>query len=304
MKETSPLWHQIAPSEYPWEREALAFVREALPDHEPYRAWANVEIVAEDGSIYEIDLLVLSPKGLFLVEIKSWDGTLEGDAMTWVLHRDGHTQTYDSPLLLANRKARKLASLLKRQKAARDVRFPFVGYVQSLLQLSSARIQRLRGVGAKTKKELREALRLLTPRFPAPAEDASASGLPALSDSEIGDLENRIVVSSLDLLLKRILPPARSKAEGERRILQALFGLSAEAPHPVSSWPSQTDVAEALGITRARVSQVLGKARQRWASSASLISLRDDIAKLLAAQGGAATVDELFAALLAVRGSA
>lgn len=188
-----------------------------------------------------------------------------------------------------------------------------IGDVQGLLQLSSARIQRLRGVGAKTKTELREALRLLTPRFPAPAEDAPVSDISGvsgvadfstLSDIEIGDAENRVVVSSLDPLLKRILPPARSKAVSERRILEALFGLSAEAPHPASSWPSQTEVAEALGITRARVSQVLGKARDRWASSASLISLRDDVAKLLAAQGGAASVDELFVALLATRGSA
>jgi serine/threonine protein kinase len=118
-------WRQIAPSEFPWEREALAFVREGLPDQEPYRAWANLEFIAEDG-IHEVDLLVLAPKGFFLVEIKSWPGTLEGDATTWVLRRDGKVQTFDSPLLLANRKARKLASLLKHQKAVRGVRLPLV----------------------------------------------------------------------------------------------------------------------------------------------------------------------------------
>ncbi len=117
MNETSHRWHQIAPSEFPWDREALAFVRWGLPDYEPYRAWSNLEFIAEDGSIHEIDLLVLCPKGFFLVEIKSWAGTLEGDATTWVLHREGRAHTYDSPLLLANRKARKLAALLKRQKA-------------------------------------------------------------------------------------------------------------------------------------------------------------------------------------------
>ena len=126
MNETSRRWHQIAPSEYPWEREALAFVRAGLPDQEPYRAWANLEFIAEDGGIHEVDLLVLAPKGFFLVEIKSWPGTLEGDATTWVLQRGGKPQTFDSPLLLANRKARKLASLLKRQKAARSVRLPLV----------------------------------------------------------------------------------------------------------------------------------------------------------------------------------
>jgi hypothetical protein len=126
VNETSPRWRQIAPSEFPWEREALAFVRAGLPDQEPYRAWANLEFISDDGGIHEVDLLVLAPKGFFLVEIKSWPGTLEGDATTWVLHRDGRPQTLDSPLLLANRKARKLASLLKRQKAARGVRLPLV----------------------------------------------------------------------------------------------------------------------------------------------------------------------------------
>jgi acyl carrier protein len=66
-------WHQITPSEYPWEREALAFLLQRLPDHEPYRAWANLEFIAEDGSILEIhmvpadftfvDALPLTPSG-------------------------------------------------------------------------------------------------------------------------------------------------------------------------------------------------------------------------------------------------
>lgn len=138
MNDSSPRWHQIAPSEFPWEREALAFIRQELPDQEPYQAWANLEFVGEDGAIQEVDLLVLSPKGLFLVEIKSWPGVLSGDTNTWTLEREGRSQTFDSPLLLANRKARKLASLLKRQKAARGAQFP---YVEPLVFLSHPAIQ-------------------------------------------------------------------------------------------------------------------------------------------------------------------
>src|SRR3954463_13518941 len=51
-------WDTIAPSPYPWERRALDFVRAGLPDHEPYRAWANFEFLAGDGALYEVDLLV------------------------------------------------------------------------------------------------------------------------------------------------------------------------------------------------------------------------------------------------------
>ena len=67
----SPRWHAITDSEFPWEREALAFVRAGLPDHEPYRVWSNFEFIADDGSINEVDLLVLTSKGFYLVEIKS-----------------------------------------------------------------------------------------------------------------------------------------------------------------------------------------------------------------------------------------
>ena len=76
-------WTTITPSQYPWERAALDFVRAGLPDHEPYRAWANFEFQSPDGAIYEVDLLVLTKQGLWLVEIKSRPGRVEGDAGTW-----------------------------------------------------------------------------------------------------------------------------------------------------------------------------------------------------------------------------
>ena len=39
-------WTTITESQYPWERDALDFVREQFPEHEPYRAWANFEFIA------------------------------------------------------------------------------------------------------------------------------------------------------------------------------------------------------------------------------------------------------------------
>ncbi len=95
MDANSPRWKEITPSEFPWEREALSWVRERLPDHEPYRAWSNFEFIAQDGSINEVDLLVLTPKGFFLVEIKSAPGIVEGDAGTWTWHHEGKIRTYD-----------------------------------------------------------------------------------------------------------------------------------------------------------------------------------------------------------------
>jgi serine/threonine protein kinase len=119
-------WRAITESQYPWEREALDFVRQRLPDYEPYRAWANFEFIAEDGKIYEVDLLVITPKGFFLVEIKSRPGLLEGDSHTWTWTQDGKRHSYDSPLILADRKAKRLKSLIAKQKSCQKVRVPFL----------------------------------------------------------------------------------------------------------------------------------------------------------------------------------
>ena len=119
MEATSPRWQATTDSAFPWERDALVFVRDRLPDHEPYRAWANFEFIADDGSINEVDLLALTPKGFYLVEIKSRPGVVEGDQGTWTWRGDGRVETVDNPLLLANRKAKKLIGLLRRQPALR-----------------------------------------------------------------------------------------------------------------------------------------------------------------------------------------
>ena len=114
---SSTFWKTIAESKYSWEREALDFVRQQFPDGDTFRAWTNFEFIADDGSINEVDLLVFTTQGFFLVEIKSRPGRLFGDAGTWTWETDGRLFTFDSPLILANTKAKKLRSLLERQSA-------------------------------------------------------------------------------------------------------------------------------------------------------------------------------------------
>jgi serine/threonine protein kinase len=113
-------WTVITESQFPHEREALEFVRDRFPSHEPYRAWTNFTFLALDGSINEVDLLVFSPSGFFLVEIKSHPGRLSGDAGTWTWENEGRRTTVDNPIFLADLKAKKLKSLLERQRAARS----------------------------------------------------------------------------------------------------------------------------------------------------------------------------------------
>jgi hypothetical protein len=124
-----PRWKIITPSQYEWERRALDFIRCGLPNHDPYRAWANFEFQTPDGAIYEFDLLVLTKQGFWLVEIKSWPGRVGGDAGTWTRTRDGPTISEDNPVLLANRKSKALISLLKSQQAVKKVRVPWLDAV-------------------------------------------------------------------------------------------------------------------------------------------------------------------------------
>lgn len=122
----SPRWSIITPSQYEWERRGLDFIRAGLPNHDPYRAWANFEFQTPDGAIYEVDLLVLTKQGFWLVEIKSWPGRVRGDAGTWTRTHQGRTVSEDNPVMLANRKSKALVSLLKSQQAARNIKVPWM----------------------------------------------------------------------------------------------------------------------------------------------------------------------------------
>ena len=123
---SSHRWQTIAESQFPWERDALEYLRERLPDQEPFRAWSNFEFIAADGSIYEVDLVVLTAAGFFLIEIKSHAGRVEGDVHTWIWKDGGRESVTDNPIILANQKAKKLASLLKRRSALNRTRVPFL----------------------------------------------------------------------------------------------------------------------------------------------------------------------------------
>jgi serine/threonine protein kinase len=131
-------WSAFADSSYPWERDALDFVRERFPDHEPWRAWSLFEFIGLDGSVNEVDLLVFSPWGFFLIEIKSRPGRVTGDAGTWTWETDGRLTSTDNPLKLANLKAKKLRALLEAHAPAR--RGGGIPFIEPLVFLSDPRL--------------------------------------------------------------------------------------------------------------------------------------------------------------------
>jgi len=127
-------WKQFAESRYANEREALEFLREFLPDRDPIFLYSNFEFIADDGSVNEIDALAVTQAGVFLLELKSRGGIVTGNRHPWDWNKDGHIITVDSPLTLANSKARKLAGLLGKQRAFRGERAP---WIEALIFLSA-----------------------------------------------------------------------------------------------------------------------------------------------------------------------
>lgn len=120
-------WTSVSDSAYAWEAEAIAWLQGRLPDSEAYRGWSNLEFLAQDGTVNEVDALILTPTKILLVEIKSQPGTVEGDAGAWTwTWPDGKRQITDNPLILANRKAKRLAGLLKATTALKGKGAPFV----------------------------------------------------------------------------------------------------------------------------------------------------------------------------------
>lgn len=125
-----------ARSEFPWEQDALDFIRQRMPPAEPYRAWTTFTFTAKSGHVREVDLLMVTPSGLYLVEIKSHQGRLVNSGSTWMFHHHGRVSTIENPLHLTNRKAVELKEQLQwalRKTNTRGLRVP---YIQAAVFLS------------------------------------------------------------------------------------------------------------------------------------------------------------------------
>lgn len=129
-------------SPYPFEQKAIEDIQKLLPNVEPYRMWALVDLVDPAGRRYDLDVLVLGRHALYLIELKHYAGRITGDANDWTVEsqsRSGKKSLYPNPSRLANQKARVLASLLRDRLRDRPP------WVQHLIVLSNpqADIQKL-----------------------------------------------------------------------------------------------------------------------------------------------------------------
>lgn len=196
----------------------------------------------------------------------------------------------DTPLANAGLSARALSGLSR--LAAHTV--------GELLRTSPMQVNSLSGMGEQYRKEVQQRIRQWRARLQAPeanTEHAEPLGADRSVERYLDALiprptkANAAEVDALRLLL--CAPTGGAPASSESAALGARLGL----------WPSATDVAEPVGVTRARVSQILDKAAPRWQRSTVVAAVRDELLDALQGDEGVASLPELAAAILMRHGS-
>jgi hypothetical protein len=97
---------QIGEPAHDAERQALRFLVDGLPA--TYTVYGNAWLVERSGVVYELDAVVVAPHAIFVVEIKSYRGRIEGTDNDWWL-----PEKIRSPLKLNRITAQVLKSHLK-----------------------------------------------------------------------------------------------------------------------------------------------------------------------------------------------
>jgi hypothetical protein len=111
---TSKRLNQVNPSQLEWEADAQEVLLALLPDQDPSCGCTNFEFT-NGGAIAEVDSLVITPKGVYLIAVKSWAGMVTGDQGAWVQQRpDGSRQSITNQAAVNSRKVKQLASLIQR----------------------------------------------------------------------------------------------------------------------------------------------------------------------------------------------
>ena len=192
---------------------------------------------------------------------------------------DLHRAQRDTPLAALGLSARALNALSRAD----------VLTVENLLALPVVQVSHMRGVGNKTRKEIMQALTQLGERFAALATSASASRSTDGGEITV-EADSRQCVQHRHAGRRADIAPVEHDRGASASSAAGLPDGEGEHGSVLDGhrffWPSQTEVAEKLDVTRARVGQIVGKARGRWQKLAAISTLRDEIAEVLRARGG------------------
>jgi hypothetical protein len=190
----------------------------------------------------------------------------------------------DTPLNRSGLSARALSAL---DRLEGDENIETVG---DLLAIQPQRINFIRGVGDKTRREIQHRMR-----------DWRKELAPNVSVIETKDGPS--TRRGVDALAFAFMPKTTTKNVSEIALSTAILGLD-PAQISENSWPNLTQLAEQLGVSRGRVSQVLEKLRSHWQKVCVDAGLSDDVFTIINNLGGVAEASEIARALLATQGSA
>lgn len=96
------------------ERAAIAYLRDNLPDS--YTLWHNFEI-ARQGQVYEIDIALLTPHALYLIDVKDTRGTIDVFGAKW--YPEGRAP-YPSPVAKLRNHARVIKGMITQSHPGRS----------------------------------------------------------------------------------------------------------------------------------------------------------------------------------------
>ena len=115
MSKPSTVWTAYEESALAHEREGFERIQAALGSDLVVRAWTNLTLFEPSGRMHEVDALVLTRFGLWLLELKHWQGKLVVDHGYIISQRRPHLRptTERNPVLRTRTKAQVLAGLLK-----------------------------------------------------------------------------------------------------------------------------------------------------------------------------------------------
>ncbi|MCR9166536.1 MAG: BREX system serine/threonine kinase PglW [Nannocystaceae bacterium] len=130
----------LGTTEYTHEKEAIDFLRHGFPIAHPFHARALADLLdPSTGRLYEIDALVIGYAAVFVVEIKSHPGRIEGDRNGWIWTPPDTERRVNiaNPYSLTNHKAKIVGSMLRKHMG----NLYGVPWVQPLIFLSAENLE-------------------------------------------------------------------------------------------------------------------------------------------------------------------
>ncbi len=188
--------------------------------------------------------------------------------------------------------------------------------VRQLAALAPAQVTRARRISPRLRRRIQELRAAVLDRFAEVLADERSRAATVLAPTDVpvspapgadgtGDSGQQPPRLTLEELVPLLLPPVSSRGPkgSTTPAVRMLLGLDPVPGSEPVDWPTQTAVADALGVTRGRLGQIGPAVRRHWADLAPLVSLRDDVVAVLAGLGGVGAVSEINAVVAEARGA-